>query len=75
MSQSRTVIVNRMKKLKCEIEQYFIDIESYNQNRAADIPIDPDPDGYLGRMLKALTKGLQRENVRLAVNGSVRKAE
>ena len=59
--ERRRIIRSARRQLK-EIEQYFVDIASWNDNSVARKngaePIDPDPDGHMGRMANALREML-----------------
>lgn len=39
--------VERARRSLAEIEQYMIDVASWNDNHPQELPIDPDPDGKL----------------------------
>lgn len=59
------ILISRALKQRAEIAQYFIDVASWNDNsearkNGAD-PIDPDPDGTMGRLARGLDAMLERE--------------
>lgn len=63
MQDERQQFVNRAKTILAEIEQIFIDIEYWNDNvrKPHEEPIDPDPDGMLGRLSDGLRKFIDHE--------------
>ncbi len=66
MEPTRQSLIGRVKKLKAEIEQIFIDAAHWNENvRSADeSPIDPDPDGQLKKILDGINRTLEKEEIR-----------
>ena len=62
----RADIIRRARMLLAEIEQVFVDVASWNDNAQARKegcdPIDPDPDGELGRMRDGLMRLLAAED-------------
>ena len=60
----RQQFVNRAKTILAEIEQIFIDVEYWNDNirKPHEEPIDPDPDGMLGRLKDGLMKFIECED-------------
>ena len=65
-SKQRADIIRRARTLLAEIEQYFVDLERWNDNsqarKAGCYPIDPDLDGQLGRMRDGLIRMLAAED-------------
>jgi len=59
----RARILNRSRRLRDELKQYFTDIASWNQNtrKPDEEPIDPDPFGEMGRLLGALEEHLAND--------------
>jgi len=66
----RQAFVQRMRELRMDIEQIFIDAASWNENSTARKngaeAINPDPDGELRRMADGLDRSIAREEKRLA---------
>lgn len=64
----REQIVADVRRFHAEITQYFADVASWNDNSRARKegaePIDPDPDGEVGRILAGLTAFLAEEDAR-----------
>ena len=63
--KSRAQIVAKAALLCNEINQIFLDADHWNNIHPDEEPINPDPDGKLKRMLRALEYMLRREKVRL----------
>ena len=57
--KSRRQIINGFKKLRDEIDQFFMDAEHWNNSTKG--AIDPDPDGKLYAMKKSIDKMLTKE--------------
>lgn len=59
----RIEILNRMKKLRAEILQLFVDADVWNTvyRKPDERIIDPDPDGKLKRLADALEKSIGNE--------------
>lgn len=68
VNSERPLITYRAKALREEIQQYFLDVEYWNNNvrKEHEAPIDPDPDGKLVGMLKAIEIGLRKEVIKVA---------
>ena len=59
----RAAIIARARKLRAEIAQTFADAEHWNRVHVPwkGKPIDPDPDGQLGRILASIDRMLAAE--------------
>lgn len=62
----RQRIINEAARILTEIRQIFIDTQSWNDNARLKLypdepPIDPDPDGKMGKLQDGLVAMLQRE--------------
>ena len=60
----RSQIVAKAERMCAEIKQIFLDYDHWN-NIHPEEPIDPDPDGKLKRMLKALEHFLRTEKIKV----------
>ena len=61
-------LIEDTKRQISEIEQYFVDVASWNENSVARLyegaaPVEPDPDGQMTKMLDGLRAMLARERV------------
>ena len=60
--KTRTELLAAARRQRDDIEQYFTDVASWNENKGGITrglawgPIDPDPDGSLLRIKRALDK-------------------
>jgi hypothetical protein len=61
MDTHRKRILSEMKRIRKEIEQIFVDAESWNENARPDGEprIDPDPTGQLEQLVKAIDRTLE----------------
>ena len=59
-------LVSRMRAIKQEIDQIFIDADHWNEfaRKPNEAKIDPDPDGQLRRLQKAYGAALAVEEKR-----------
>lgn len=64
MDGRRAELIDRARRIRSDIEQVFIDVEYWNRIHPEHDPIDPDPDGQLGRWAKAIDEMLAREGER-----------
>lgn len=61
MSDQRADLIARARALRSEIKQIFADAEHWNRMHTRQVPIDPDPDGELRRILNGLERTLSGE--------------
>lgn len=57
-------MVARMRKLKAEVDQVFIDAEHWSRINPEQEPLNPDPDGSLAIIRANLARSLMREDSR-----------
>lgn len=60
--QTRAQLVARMRKLRQDIDDIFSDAEHWNRIHPNEEPIDPDPDGLMGKIAAALDTALADED-------------
>jgi hypothetical protein len=60
----RALLISRARILKADIEQYFADIASWNENFRPNSEdyFDADPDGTLRKTLSSINSMLERED-------------
>jgi hypothetical protein len=58
----RAQLIGRLRAMKAETEQIFIDTDHWNRVHPDEEPIDPDPDGRLNRMLASINFALACED-------------
>lgn len=61
----RAQIISKAARMCDEIKQIFLDAQHWNNIHPDEEPINPDPDGKLGRMLKGLENFLRRERIKV----------
>lgn len=66
MDVMRQKLINDAARILGNINQYYVDVESWNTNTRANLypdaaPIEPDPTGEMARWKASLTAMLQRE--------------
>lgn len=68
----RDDIIRRIKRQRREIEQYFTDVASWNENarKPDEEPIDPDPTGSMRRLAVALDEAIAMDEAKGGV-GSI----
>jgi hypothetical protein len=64
LNKTRQQLIDEAKRLSAELGQIFLDVEHWNRIHPEETPIDPDPEGELGRMKKSLDRGIERESRR-----------
>lgn len=65
---TRSQIVERLKRLRKEIYQIFLDAQHWNNIHPDEEPVNPDPDGKLWRMMTAIDKTLRREKIKVVAD-------
>jgi hypothetical protein len=61
MDAERQRIINEAARMVNEVEQLFIDMRYWSELHPEEEPIDPDPDGRLGRIKRAMESLLRNE--------------
>jgi hypothetical protein len=66
MDAERQRLIDEAARILGNINQYFIDVQSWNENTRVRLypdaePIDPDPDGQMAVWKKGLEGMLRRE--------------
>jgi hypothetical protein len=66
--KTRDEIIQEVRRQLAEIDQYFTDVASWNDNRGkVEGLIDADPDGSVGKIRKGLRKLIETEDRRIRI--------
>lgn len=64
MDAERQKIINDAARISNDIKQMFVDAKYWNELHPNEEPIDPDPDGELGRWKRRMDSLLTSENAK-----------
>ncbi|MBP7527124.1 MAG: hypothetical protein KA801_04330 [Syntrophorhabdaceae bacterium] len=67
--KTRAEILADAAHLRAEILEIFLDAEHWNNVHPDELSIDPDPDGELNAIVKAVDKMLARQSAEVLKHG------
>ncbi len=69
--KQRHEIINEALRIRAEMQQIFNDCEHWNAHvrQPSVVPINPDPDGQMGRFIRSIDAGLQKELLCVHIEG------